>query len=80
MNFFSVLRYKYFERWATANEFPVNNLINDGTTTLENRCVYVCRCVCVFVCVCVCVRVCVCVCTCVCVCMCVCVRVDQPTN
>ena len=30
-------RYKYFERWATANEFPVNNLINDGTTTLENR-------------------------------------------
>ncbi|XP_065898856.1 uncharacterized protein [Dysidea avara] len=29
-------KYKYFERWATANEFPVNNLINDGTTTLEN--------------------------------------------
>ena len=24
--------YKYYERWATANEFPVDHIINDGTT------------------------------------------------
>lgn len=32
-----VLRYKHFERWATANDFPVENVINDGSTTLEDR-------------------------------------------
>ena len=30
-------QYKHFERWATANSFPVNNIINDGTTTHEGR-------------------------------------------
>uniref|UniRef100_A0A3Q3N7N5 Glucuronokinase with putative uridyl pyrophosphorylase n=1 Tax=Mastacembelus armatus TaxID=205130 RepID=A0A3Q3N7N5_9TELE len=28
-------KYKHFERWATANDFPVENVINDGSTTLE---------------------------------------------
>ena len=27
--------YKHFERWATATGFPVDNIINDGTTTDE---------------------------------------------
>lgn len=29
-------KYKYFERWATANDFPVQNIINDGTTSAVN--------------------------------------------
>ncbi|XP_068173097.1 glucuronokinase with putative uridyl pyrophosphorylase isoform X2 [Antennarius striatus] len=30
-------KYKHFERWATANDFPVENIVNDGSTTLEDR-------------------------------------------
>lgn len=30
-------RYKHYERWATANDFPVENIINDGTTTYGSR-------------------------------------------
>ncbi|XP_033833473.1 glucuronokinase with putative uridyl pyrophosphorylase [Periophthalmus magnuspinnatus] len=30
-------KYKHYERWATANDFPVENIINDGSTTLEDR-------------------------------------------
>ncbi len=30
-------RYKYYERWASACGFPVHNIINDGSTTIENR-------------------------------------------
>lgn len=30
-------KYKYYERWATANDFPVENIVNDGTTTAANR-------------------------------------------
>ncbi|CAL8344417.1 unnamed protein product [Arctogadus glacialis] len=30
-------KYKHFERWATANDFPVENVINDGSTTLDDR-------------------------------------------
>ncbi|XP_063063495.1 glucuronokinase with putative uridyl pyrophosphorylase [Engraulis encrasicolus] len=30
-------KYKHYERWATANDFPVENLVNDGSTTLEDR-------------------------------------------
>ncbi|XP_065833814.1 uncharacterized protein [Oscarella lobularis] len=30
-------KYKYYERWATAHSFPIENIINDGTTTFENR-------------------------------------------
>ncbi|KAK8403266.1 hypothetical protein O3P69_000414 [Scylla paramamosain] len=29
-------KYKYFERWATASDFPVGNIINDGSTTPAN--------------------------------------------
>ncbi|XP_036393195.1 glucuronokinase with putative uridyl pyrophosphorylase [Megalops cyprinoides] len=28
-------KYKHYERWATANDFPVENVVNDGSTTLE---------------------------------------------
>ncbi|KAL4647541.1 glucuronokinase 1-like isoform X1 [Arapaima gigas] len=30
-------KYKHYERWATANAFPVENIVNDGTTTLGGR-------------------------------------------
>nr|XP_046169541.1 glucuronokinase with putative uridyl pyrophosphorylase [Oncorhynchus gorbuscha] len=30
-------KYKHYERWATANDFPVENVVNDGSTTLESR-------------------------------------------
>nr|XP_057936784.1 glucuronokinase with putative uridyl pyrophosphorylase isoform X2 [Doryrhamphus excisus] len=30
-------KYKHFERWATANDFPLENVINDGSTTLVDR-------------------------------------------
>ena len=30
-------KFKYFDRWATAHDFPIANLINDGTTTVEGR-------------------------------------------
>eukprot|EP00117_Sycon_ciliatum_P030521 scpid52093/ scgid24033/ Glucuronokinase 1 len=30
-------KYKHYERWATANEFPVENIINDGSTTHQTR-------------------------------------------
>eukprot|EP01065_Artemidia_motanka_P040725 TRINITY_DN5152_c1_g1_i1.p1 TRINITY_DN5152_c1_g1~~TRINITY_DN5152_c1_g1_i1.p1 ORF type:complete len:672 (+),score=213.78 TRINITY_DN5152_c1_g1_i1:84-2018(+) len=30
-------KYKYYERWATARDFPVDNIINDGSTTHEAR-------------------------------------------
>lgn len=30
-------RYKHFERWATANGFPLENVVNDGSTTPEDR-------------------------------------------
>nr|XP_053643584.1 uncharacterized protein LOC128696363 isoform X2 [Cherax quadricarinatus]XP_053643585.1 uncharacterized protein LOC128696363 isoform X2 [Cherax quadricarinatus] len=36
-------KYKYFERWATASEFPVENIINDGSTTEANSIGAVCR-------------------------------------
>eukprot|EP01063_Lacrimia_lanifica_P027124 TRINITY_DN3763_c0_g1_i1.p1 TRINITY_DN3763_c0_g1~~TRINITY_DN3763_c0_g1_i1.p1 ORF type:complete len:640 (+),score=262.56 TRINITY_DN3763_c0_g1_i1:69-1988(+) len=28
-------KYKYFERWATANDFPVENIVNNGVTVPE---------------------------------------------
>ncbi|XP_063293094.1 uncharacterized protein LOC134578052 isoform X2 [Pelobates fuscus] len=30
-------KYKHYERWATANDFPVENIINDGTTMYDTR-------------------------------------------
>ncbi|XP_078585263.1 uncharacterized protein LOC144867260 [Branchiostoma floridae x Branchiostoma japonicum] len=30
-------KYKHFERWATAHDFPVENIVNDGSTTFETR-------------------------------------------
>ncbi len=30
-------KFKHYERWATASDFPVSNLINDGTTSFESR-------------------------------------------
>eukprot|EP00760_Papus_ankaliazontas_P014352 PhM_4_TR16066/c0_g1_i1/m.42066/K16190/GLCAK; glucuronokinase len=30
-------KYKYFERWASANDFPVENIVNDGTTSEQHR-------------------------------------------
>ncbi|XP_069470184.1 uncharacterized protein [Ambystoma mexicanum] len=30
-------KYKHYERWATANDFSVENIVNDGTTTYETR-------------------------------------------
>lgn len=29
-------KYKHFERWATASDFPLENLINDGSTFPTN--------------------------------------------
>uniref|UniRef100_UPI00398F56EA glucuronokinase with putative uridyl pyrophosphorylase isoform X2 n=1 Tax=Pristiophorus japonicus TaxID=55135 RepID=UPI00398F56EA len=29
--------YKYYERWATAHDFPVENIINDGSTTSKTQ-------------------------------------------
>uniref|UniRef100_A0A3B3UCK5 Glucuronokinase with putative uridyl pyrophosphorylase n=1 Tax=Poecilia latipinna TaxID=48699 RepID=A0A3B3UCK5_9TELE len=30
-------KYKHYERWATANDFPVENIVNDGSTTLKDQ-------------------------------------------
>ncbi|XP_051895896.1 glucuronokinase with putative uridyl pyrophosphorylase isoform X2 [Pristis pectinata] len=30
-------KYKYYERWATANDFPTENIINDGSTTSKTQ-------------------------------------------
>ena len=30
-------KFKYFERWASAVDFPLSNIINDGTTTFDSR-------------------------------------------
>ncbi|XP_039271048.2 uncharacterized protein LOC120345593 [Styela clava] len=30
-------KYKHFERWATANDFPVENIVNDGSTTPDTK-------------------------------------------
>ena len=30
-------KFKHYERWATASEFPVRNIINDGTTSWGSR-------------------------------------------
>lgn len=29
-------KYKHFERWATASDFPTENIINDGSTLPTN--------------------------------------------
>ena len=29
----SATHYKHYERWATSNDFPVENIVNDGTTS-----------------------------------------------
>ncbi|KAL5499940.1 hypothetical protein EMCRGX_G011415 [Ephydatia muelleri] len=29
-------KYKYYERWASSHEFPISNILNNGSTTLEN--------------------------------------------
>ena len=33
-------KFKYFERWASSSEFPISNIINDGTTSYETRFVF----------------------------------------
>ena len=30
-------KFKYFERWASASEFPVENIVNDGSTSYATR-------------------------------------------
>ena len=30
-------KFKHFERWATASDFPAENVVNDGTTSHEAR-------------------------------------------
>ena len=30
-------KFKYFQKWASASEFPLENIINDGTTSQEAR-------------------------------------------
>ncbi|KAF6716877.1 Glucuronokinase 1 [Oryzias melastigma] len=30
-------KYKHYERWATANDFPVENIVNNGSTTLQDQ-------------------------------------------
>lgn len=30
-------KFKYFERWASSSEFPLDNIVNDGTTSYETR-------------------------------------------
>ena len=30
-------KFKYYERWASSVEFPVENIINDGTTSYDTR-------------------------------------------
>lgn len=37
LSFSPLTRYKHYERWATANDFPVENVVNDGSTTLDDR-------------------------------------------
>ena len=30
-------KFKHFERWASASEFPATNVLNDGTSSHESR-------------------------------------------
>ncbi|XP_028400045.1 glucuronokinase 1-like isoform X2 [Dendronephthya gigantea] len=30
-------KYKHYERWATAHDFPKENIVNDGSTTFQSR-------------------------------------------